>query len=65
MSPADLLSSKAKPAHFAGDRHMTGMLMEAVVLSFTIGGIVGAIGALHLKHAAPVQEKTEEQHKSY
>ena len=29
--------------------YMMNMLMEAVVLSFTVGGIFGAILALHLK----------------
>lgn len=29
---------------------MAAFLMESVILAFTIGGIVGAIGALQLKH---------------
>ena len=39
---------------------MANFLMEAVILSFTIGGIVGAIGALHLTHSpAPVKTREE------
>jgi len=30
------------------------MLLEAVVLAFVIGGIIGAITALHLKNAGKV-----------
>ena len=33
---------------------MIGMLFEAVVLAFVIGGIVGAVTALHLSHAKKV-----------
>ncbi len=29
---------------------MFDMLMESVILSFTLGGIVGAIAALHLRN---------------
>jgi len=40
---------------------MTSYLMEAVILAFTIGGIVGAIGALQLTHRpAPVKVHDEE-----
>jgi gas vesicle protein len=30
---------------------MTAMLMESVVIAFTLGGIIGAVAALHLKQA--------------
>jgi len=33
---------------------MIGMLLEAVVLAFVIGGIIGAVTALHLKNASKV-----------
>ena len=33
---------------------MATFLMEATILSFTIGGIVGAISALHFAHAPAV-----------
>lgn len=36
---------------------MIGMLLEAVVLAFVIGGIVGAVTALHLAHARKVPVK--------
>lgn len=40
---------------------MTSYLMEAVILAFTIGGIVGAIGALQITHRpAPVKVHNEE-----
>ena len=43
---------------------MANFLMEAVILSFTIGGIVGAIGALHLTHShSPAPVKTQEEFK--
>jgi hypothetical protein len=39
---------------------MFDMLMESIILSFTFGGIVGAIAALHLRSApakVPVAKK--------
>jgi len=42
---------------------MMSMLMESVVLSFTIGGIIGAIAALHLRNApakVPVAKKVRQ-----
>ena len=39
---------------------MATFLMEAVILAFTIGGIVGAIGALHIKNA-PATVKAHEK----
>ena len=40
---------------------MIGMLLEAVVLAFVVGGIVGAVTALHLSHAkkVPVRIQTD------
>ena len=40
---------------------MATFLMEAVILSFTLGGIVGAIGALQLRHTpvSPVKAHQE------
>lgn len=39
---------------------MAAFLMESVILAFTIGGIVGAIGALHLKHSPATVKARDE-----
>ncbi len=39
---------------------MFDMLMESIILSFTMGGIVGAVAALHLRNGperVPVAKK--------
>ncbi len=43
---------------------MIGMLLEAVVLAFIIGGIVGAVTALHLSNLkkVPVRIKNDNLH---
>lgn len=48
------------PVLLGEDKNMMSMLMESIILSFTIGGIVGAIAALHLRNApekVPVPKK--------
>lgn len=44
---------------------MMGMLMESVVISFVMGGITGAITALHLQKPKKVSVKADPrtQHK--
>ena len=44
---------------------MIGMLLEAVVLAFVIGGIVGAVTALHLStfNKVPVRIQSQNQPK--
>lgn len=41
---------------------MIGMLLEAVVLAFIIGGIVGAVTALHLAQAKKVPVRIQSDH---
>ncbi len=41
---------------------MASFLMESVILAFTIGGIVGAIGALQIKHG-PATVKVRDDYK--
>lgn len=40
---------------------MTGIFMESIIIAFMVGGIVGAITALHLSSAkifkTPIKEK--------
>ena len=44
---------------------MIGMILEAVVIAFVIGGIVGAVTALHLstfnKVPVRIQNQTQQQ----
>jgi len=40
---------------------MIGMLLEAVVLAFAIGGIVGAVTAIHLSNLNKVPVKIQNQ----
>lgn len=40
---------------------MASFLMESVVLSFTLGGIIGAIAALHLAQS-PERARVRAQH---
>lgn len=40
---------------------MTGFLMESVVLAFTLGGIFGAITALHLRNGGKVPVKIKDR----
>jgi|GEM_PF-2033152 len=46
---------------------MIGMLFEAVVLAFVIGGIIGAVTALHLsspkKIPVRIQSETHRHHR--
>ena len=44
---------------------MIGMLLEAVVLAFVIGGIVGAVTALHLANArkVPVRIQSDDRYR--
>jgi hypothetical protein len=48
-----LISYQYKMQHiqnsFNGGREMMSFLMEAVVISFTMGGIFGAVVAIHLQ----------------
>jgi hypothetical protein len=39
---------------------MIGMLMEAVVLAFVIGGIIGAVTALHLSNLRKMPVRIQE-----
>ena len=39
---------------------MTSFLMEAVILAFTLGGIVGAISALHIQHRVATVKTRDE-----
>lgn len=38
---------------------MIGMLLEAVVLAFVIGGIIGAVTAIHLSNTGKVPVKIQ------
>ena len=40
---------------------MMSYLMESVVVSFTLGGIVGALVTMHLVHPKKATEKQPEQ----
>lgn len=41
---------------------MTGIFMESIVIAFMIGGIVGAVTALHLAHRKePAEIKNKRQ----
>lgn len=44
---------------------MIGMLMEAVVLAFVIGGVIGAVTALHLSSQwkIPVKIQNDSRHR--
>jgi len=49
---------------------MMGILLESVVIAFVIGGILGAITALHLSHAsqsnhAPVKIDKHQRHSNH
>jgi len=41
---------------------MIGMLLEAVVLAFVIGGIIGAVTALHLSNARKIPVRIHSEH---
>lgn len=43
---------------------MATFLMESVILAFTIGGIVGAIGALQIKYG-PATVKTHDDYEPH
>jgi hypothetical protein len=47
------------------EARMIGMLMEAVVLAFVIGGIIGAVTALHLSslRKIPVKIQSDTRHR--
>ena len=43
------------------DPAMMSMLMEAVVISFTLGAVVGAVVAMHLMHPKKETSKLSER----
>lgn len=45
----------------AEDMVMFSYLMESVVVSFTVGGVIGAVVATHLLHPKKEYSKFEEQ----